>query len=166
VWQGFINVSQSFSYKDSLFILATQGTNKCEHWTTTQKHPNLAACWGKIREVKKVRKSDENCAETLKKQPNFYARKGNVRSVLFTNKPMILLVCKEWYGSTLWFNPSKVRFGFWRKISPVQSYVIEHKSKSNHWIELKLYQKIPEVLVYVVVLIQMNRCLGRTCDIG
>jgi hypothetical protein len=25
VWQGFINVSASFSYKDSLFILATQG---------------------------------------------------------------------------------------------------------------------------------------------
>jgi len=25
VWQGFINVSESFSYKDSLFILATQG---------------------------------------------------------------------------------------------------------------------------------------------
>ena len=24
VWQGFINVSESFSYKDSLFILATQ----------------------------------------------------------------------------------------------------------------------------------------------
>jgi hypothetical protein len=25
VWQGFINVSKSFSYKDFLFILATQG---------------------------------------------------------------------------------------------------------------------------------------------
>jgi hypothetical protein len=25
VWQGFINVSESFSYKDSLFILAKQG---------------------------------------------------------------------------------------------------------------------------------------------
>jgi hypothetical protein len=25
VWQGFINVSEFFSYKDSLFILATQG---------------------------------------------------------------------------------------------------------------------------------------------
>jgi hypothetical protein len=24
-WQGFINVSESFSYKDSLFVLATQG---------------------------------------------------------------------------------------------------------------------------------------------
>jgi hypothetical protein len=24
VWQGFIDVSESFSYKDSLFILATQ----------------------------------------------------------------------------------------------------------------------------------------------
>jgi len=98
VWQAFINVSQFFSYKESLFILATQGTNKWEHWTTTQKHPNLAAYGCKIREVKKVRKGDENCAETLKKQPNFYARKGNVRSVFFTYKPMILLVSKEWYG--------------------------------------------------------------------
>jgi hypothetical protein len=25
VWQGFINVPESFSYKDFLFILATQG---------------------------------------------------------------------------------------------------------------------------------------------
>jgi hypothetical protein len=25
VWQGFINVSESFSYKDYLFILAIQG---------------------------------------------------------------------------------------------------------------------------------------------
>ena len=25
VWQGFINVPESFSYKDSLFVLATQG---------------------------------------------------------------------------------------------------------------------------------------------
>jgi len=25
VWQGFMNVSESFSYKDSLFILVTQG---------------------------------------------------------------------------------------------------------------------------------------------
>jgi len=141
VWQAFINVSQFFSYKESLFILATQGTNKWEHWTTTQKHPNLAAYGCKIREVKKVRKGDENCAETLKKQPNFYARKGNVRSVFFTYKPMILLVSKEWYGSALWFNPSKARFGFWRKISLVQSYVIEHKSTSNSWIELNFIRR-------------------------
>ena len=31
----------------------------------------------------------------LKKQPNFYAREGEVRSAFFTNKPMILLVYKE-----------------------------------------------------------------------
>jgi len=28
VWQGFINVSESFSYKDSLFILATKKEKK------------------------------------------------------------------------------------------------------------------------------------------
>jgi len=28
VWQGFINVSESFSYKDSLFILATKKKGK------------------------------------------------------------------------------------------------------------------------------------------
>jgi hypothetical protein len=28
VWQGFINVSESFSYKDSLFILATKKKEK------------------------------------------------------------------------------------------------------------------------------------------
>jgi len=96
-----------------------------------------------------VRKGDENCVESLKKQPNFYAREGKVRSVFFTNKPMILLMCKEWYGSALWFNPTKVRFGI-----------------GLCCIELELHQKIPEVLVYVAILILINRCLGRTCDIG
>jgi len=56
----------------------------CHHW----------------RIVKKVRKGDENCVEKLEKQPNFYARKGEVRSAFFTNKPMILLVYKEAYFNT------------------------------------------------------------------
>ena len=38
--------------------------------------------------------------EKLKKQPNFYAREGEVRSAYFTNKPMILLVYKEAYFNT------------------------------------------------------------------
>jgi hypothetical protein len=50
--------------------------------------------------VKKVRKGDENYVEKLKKQPNFYAREGEVRSEFFTNKPMILLVYKEAYFNT------------------------------------------------------------------
>ncbi|XP_073262489.1 uncharacterized protein [Populus alba] len=54
---------------------------------------------GKTR-VKKVSKCDENCVEKLKKQPNFYAREGEVRSAFFTNKPMILLVYKEAYFNT------------------------------------------------------------------
>jgi len=50
--------------------------------------------------VKKVRKCDENYVEKLKKQPNFYAREVKVRSVFFTNKPMILLVYKDAYFNT------------------------------------------------------------------
>ena len=50
--------------------------------------------------MKKVRKGDENCVEKLRKQPNFYAREGEVRSAFFTNKPMILLVYKEAYFNT------------------------------------------------------------------
>ena len=38
--------------------------------------------------------------EKLKKQPNFYAREGEVRSAYFANKPMILLVYKEAYFNT------------------------------------------------------------------
>ena len=49
---------------------------------------------------KKVRKSDENCVDKLKKQPNFYAREGEVRSAYFTNKSMILLMYKEAYFNT------------------------------------------------------------------
>ena len=47
--------------------------------------------------MKKVSKGDENCVEKVKKQPNFYAREGEVRFAFFTNKPMILLVYKEAY---------------------------------------------------------------------
>ena len=43
---------------------------------------------------------DENCMEKLKKQPNFYAREGEIRSVFFTNKPMVLLVYEEAYFNT------------------------------------------------------------------
>jgi len=74
--------------------------NKSNHSTTTQKHPNLAESGGKTRGVKKVSKGDENCVEKVKKQPNFYAREGEVRSAFFTNKPMILLVYKEAYFNT------------------------------------------------------------------
>jgi hypothetical protein len=74
--------------------------NKSDHSTTTQKHPNLAGSGGKTRGVKKVRKGDKNCVEKLKKQLNFYAREGEVRSVFFTTKPMILLVYKEAHFNT------------------------------------------------------------------
>jgi len=50
---------------------------------------------------------------------------------------------------------SNLDFGV--NFSTVQFYVIEHNSKSNCWIELKLYQKIPEILVYVRVKFQVNR---------
>lgn len=74
--------------------------NKSDHSTTPQKHPNLAESGGKTRGEKKVRKSNENCVEKLEKQPNFYAREGEVRSAYFANKPMILLVYKEAYFNT------------------------------------------------------------------
>jgi len=34
------------------------------------------------------------------KKPNFYVREGEVRSVVFTNKPMVLLVYKKAYHNT------------------------------------------------------------------
>ena len=74
--------------------------NKLDHSTTTQKHPNLVKSGGKTRGVKKVRKGDENCVEKLKKQPNFYAREGEVSFAFFINKPMILLVYNEAYFNT------------------------------------------------------------------
>jgi len=74
--------------------------NKSNRSTTTQKYPNLVESGGKTRGVKKVRKGDENYVKKLRKQPNFYAREGEVRSAFFTNKPMILLVYKETYFKT------------------------------------------------------------------
>jgi hypothetical protein len=55
---------------------------------------------------------------------------------------------------------------FGLKFYTIQFYVIEHNFKSNCWIELKLYQKISEVFVYVRVNFQVNACSERTCNIG
>jgi hypothetical protein len=55
---------------------------------------------GKTRGVKKVSLCDDNSVEKLKKQPNFYAKGAQIRSVFFTKKPMILLVYKEAYFNT------------------------------------------------------------------
>ena len=84
-----------FSSKDSLFILVTKGKKQIRTLDHYSKTPKSRREWGKIREVKKVLKGDETFVEKLKKQPNFYAREGKVGSVFFTNKPMILVVCKE-----------------------------------------------------------------------
>jgi hypothetical protein len=51
------------------------------------------------------------------------------------------------------------------KFYVVQFYSIEHYSKSNRWIKLKLYQIVPEVFFYVGVNVQVNWSLGRACDI-
>jgi hypothetical protein len=50
--------------------------------------------------VKKVSLCDDNSVEKLKKQPNFYAKGAQMRSVFFTRKPMILLVHKKTYFNT------------------------------------------------------------------
>jgi hypothetical protein len=52
------------------------------------------------------------------------------------------------------------------KFPTVQFSSFKHNWKSNCWIELNVYLKIPEVLVYVGVKFQMNQSLGMTCDIG
>jgi hypothetical protein len=63
-------------------------------------------------------------------------------------------------------NQARSDSDFGKNISTVQFYAIEHNFKSNYWIELKLYQKIPEVFVYVGVHFQENPRLERTCNIG
>jgi hypothetical protein len=47
--------------------------------------------------VKKVSLCDDNSVEKLKKQPNFYAKGAQIRSVFFTKKLMILPLYKEAY---------------------------------------------------------------------
>ena len=63
-------------------------------------------------------------------------------------------------------DPSKVRFGLLRKIPTIQFYIIKNNFKSNHLIELKLYQKIPDVFFYLGLNFQVNQSSGRTCNIG
>jgi hypothetical protein len=43
---------------------------------------------------------DDISVEKLKKKPNFYEKGSQIKSVFFTNKPMILLVYKEAYFNT------------------------------------------------------------------
>jgi len=71
-----------------------------------------------------------------------------------------------WYGSALWYDQTKSYLDFSIKFSTIQFYAIEHNSKSNCLIELKLYHTIPEVFVYVGENFQMNRRSLRACDIG
>jgi len=52
------------------------------------------------------------------------------------------------------------------KFPTIQFNTIDHNSKSNCWIELKLYLKIPDVFFYVRVKFQVDRILGRCCDVG
>jgi hypothetical protein len=52
------------------------------------------------------------------------------------------------------------------KFYTVQFYAIEYNSKSNRWIELKLYKKISKVCFYVGVNFQVNQSSKRTYDIG
>lgn len=71
-----------------------------DHSTTAQKHPNLVESGGEKSGEKKVRNSDENYVEKLKKQPNIHPREGEVRSGCFTDKPMIFLLYQEAYFKT------------------------------------------------------------------
>ena len=45
-----------------------------------------------------------NFMERLKKQPNFYAREGEVKSTYYSNQPIILLVYKEVHFNINKFN--------------------------------------------------------------
>jgi len=130
--------------------------NKSNHSTITQKHPNLAESGGKTRGVKKVRKGDENCVEKIKKQPNFYARKGEVRSVFSTNKPMILLVYKEAYFNTNDLDhivPSVV-------ISLLQEFLIPNRPayKSNPKETKELQRQVDELMEKGYIRESMSPC--------
>jgi hypothetical protein len=50
--------------------------------------------------VKKVSLCNDNSVQKLKKQPNFYAKGAQITSAFFTNKSIIVLVCKEAYFNT------------------------------------------------------------------
>jgi hypothetical protein len=52
---------------------------------------------GKTQRVKKISILNDNCVEKLKKQPNIYAREGEIKSVFYINRPIIFLVYKEAY---------------------------------------------------------------------
>jgi len=87
----------------------------------------------------------------------------------FIRPPTIEATNTRWITDTVQpcdTNQARLDLDFDVKFSTVQLYAIEHNSKSNCWIELKLYQKIPEVFVYVGVNFQVNRSLEWTCDIG
>jgi hypothetical protein len=61
---------------------------------------------------------------------------------------------------------ARLNLDFGVKVSTVQFYDIEHNSKSNSWIKLKLYHNISEIVFYVEVHFKVNQSSERTCDIG
>jgi hypothetical protein len=72
----------------------------------------LAKNRGKSRRVKKVSDWSVNCVERLKKQPNFYAREGEVKSTYYSNQSIILLVYKKVHFNINEFNPYTLSFVF------------------------------------------------------
>jgi hypothetical protein len=55
---------------------------------------------------------------------------------------------------------------FFYKNVTIQFNAIDHNSKLNCWIELKLYLKISDVFCYVGVKFQVDRILERCYDVG
>jgi hypothetical protein len=53
-------------------------------------------------------------------------------------------------GLINWYDPCKVKFGFWRKKSaPIQFYSNSHNSQYDRWIQLKFYMESPDMLSYL-----------------
>ena len=109
---------------------------------------------GKTEKVKKVSEKSVNYVEKLKKQLNFYTRKGDVKSTCYSNQPIILLVYKKLYFNTNKLDPSipSVCVSLLQEFDDMFPYKIPSELSSitgiKHHIDLALSVLIPNRPAY------------------
>jgi len=112
-----------------IYIYICQWMTRCAYLKILSAKTFIQCCWMQVQERKELQR--------LQQEANEFSIK------LIGDSRMSHL--EERRNDTI---KARSVLDFGVKFSTIRFYVIEDNSKSNHWIELKLYQRIPEVFVY------------------
>jgi hypothetical protein len=112
-----------------IIYILSQWMTRCAYLKLLSAKTFIQCCWMQVQERKELQR--------LQQEANEFSIK------LIGDSRMSRL--EERRNDTI---KARSSLDFGLKCSTIQFYAIEDNSKSNHWIELKLYQRISEVFVY------------------